>query len=339
MIRRGLRLELIAGLGIALAVPALALAPQSVQVPSNASAIQAAQAPVSSLRSNAKAMATQTTLSVDARDHAGRTQAAVTVSVTGVDSLLATGAVTISDNGRTLAGAALNKQGQATLNLALPAGDHSLTAAYSGDAAHSPSVSDSRRVQAQATTIPDFQVSIAPASLSLGLGQSGTIITSITPENASALTAPMFVTLSCSGLPDQSSCTFNPENVEILPNTTKAITSSMVIVTQTAEGSIAHPSSNGIALAILLPGVFCLGGLAWSVRRCPWLQRLSLLALVGVVTLLGTTACNARYDYYNHGPPINPATPAGTYTVIVTAQSTNGVAAITNNTTLAFTVQ
>jgi hypothetical protein len=149
----------------------------------------------------------------------------------------------------------------------------------------------------------------------------------------------MFVTLSCSGLPDQSSCTFTPENVEILPNATAAITSSMVVSTQKAEGSLVRPDSNAVALAILLPGALGLGGLAWSVRRRPWLQRLSLLALVALVTMFGTSACNARYNYFNHGPPINPATPAGTYTVDVTAQSSNGVTATTHYTTLAFTVQ
>ena len=125
----------------------------------------------------------------------------------------------------------------------------------------------------------------------------------------------MFVTLSCSGLPDQSSCTFTPENIEILPNATAAYTSSMVVQTQQQEGFLARPRSNGVALAILLPGMLGLGGLAFAVRRRAWLQRLSLLALVALVASLGTTACNARYDYYNHGPPINPATPAGTYTV------------------------
>jgi hypothetical protein len=132
---------------------------------------------------------------------------------------------------------------------------------------------------------------------------------------------------------------FNPENVEILPNATAALTSSMVILTQQQEGYLARPGSNSVALAILFPGALALGGFAWSVRRRPWLQRLSLLALVALVSMIGTTACNARYDYYNHGPPINPATPAGTYTVNVTAQSSNGVTATTHTTTLAFTVQ
>lgn len=316
MIRRGLRLELIAALGLALAAPAMPLAAESTT-----------------------GLAAQTALTVETHDHAGRTQADFTVAIAGVDGLPATGAVTLMDNGRSLAGAALDKQGNAAFHLDLPAGDHDFTATYSGDAAHRSSVSQAVHAHAQAASVPDFQISISPATLSLGLGASGTITTSITPENSSALTAPMFVTLSCSGLPDESSCTFNPENLEILPNATAAITSSMVIVTQKGEGSIARPGDNRLELAILFPGVFALGGLAWSFRRRPWLQRLSLVALLALVSSLGTTACNARYNYYNHGPPPNQPTPAGTYTIDVTAQSSNGVTATTHFTTLALTVQ
>jgi len=317
LIRRGLRLELVAGLGIALAMPALAFAAE-----------------------NSRGLTTQTTLTVEAHDQAGRTSATLAVSVFGDDNLPATGAVTISDQGHPLAGAALDKQGQAKLVLALPAGEHSFSATYAGDAAHRASVSEAAPVQALATTTPDFQVSVAPATLSLTAGESGTVVASVTPENASGLTAPMFVTLSCSGLPDQSSCSFTPENIEILPNATAAITSSMVVVTQKASSvAAARPGSNPVALAVLLPGALALGGLAFSLRRRPWLQRLSLVALVAFVTLLGTTACNPRYKYLNHGPPINPATPSGTYTIDVTAQSSNGVTATTHTTTLALTVQ
>jgi hypothetical protein len=63
------------------------------------------------------------------------------------------------------------------------------------------------------------------------------------------------------------------------------------------------------------------------------------VALVGLVTMLGTTACNPRYSYEHHGPPVNPATPAGTYTVSVIGQSSNGVTATTHSTTIALTVQ
>ena len=314
---RGLRLELVAGLSIALAMPALALAAES-----------------------ARGLATQAALTAETRDQGGRTQATVAVTVNGEDGLPATGAVAISDHGAQLAGAALNAQGQASIVLALPAGDHSLTAVYAGDATHQGSISQATGVRAQTSSTPNFLVSVAPATLSLTAGQSGTVTASVTPQNSAALTAPMFVTLSCSGLPDQAACTFTPENVEILPNATAPLASTMVIVTQTASSaSAAHPRSNSVAWAFLLPGALGLGGLAWGARRRPWLNRLSLLGLLGLVTMLGTTACNARYDYFNHGPPQNPATPAGTYTVTLTAQSSNGVTAITNSTTMALTVK
>jgi Big-like domain-containing protein len=315
MIRRGLRLQLVAAIGIALAVPTLAFAAQ-----------------------NERSVATLTTLTLETHDQGGRTQATVAIAVTGEDRLPATGAVAVSDFGRQLAGAALNAQGQATLILDLLEGDHSLTAAYTGDDTHRGSRSQSFRVRAQASATPDFQISVAPVTLSLTAGQSGTAVASITPVNSSALTAPMFVTLSCSGLPDQSSCNFNPENIEILPNATVPITSSMIVQTQAQEASLLRPGSNSVALAILLPGAIGLGGLAWSMRRRLWLQRLSLLAMVALVAMLGTTACNPQYRYFNHGPPPNPATPAGTYTVDVTAQSSNGVTATTHFTTMALTV-
>jgi Bacterial Ig-like domain (group 3) len=317
---RGLRLELVAGLGIALALPALALA-----------------------AANSRGVATETTLGAETHDQGGHTQSTLTISVTGADGLPATGAVVIKDAGKPLAGVALDAQGRATSVLSLPEGSHSFSAAYQGDAVHQGSVSLVSAVTAQASSTPDFSVSVAPATLSLTAGQSGSVIASITPLNAANLTAPMFVTLSCSGLPDQSTCTFTPENIEILPGATAAVTSSLVISTQ--AGSTARlapptqPNANSVAWAILLPGVLGLGGLAFGARHRRWLSRFSLLALVGLVTVLGATACAPRYNYFNHGPPHNIPTPAGNYTIKVTAQSSNGITAITHSTTMVLTVK
>ena len=99
-----------------------------------------------------------------------------------------------------------------------------------------------------------------------------------------------------------------------------------------------HAVQSVITWAFLLPGALGLGGLAFGARRRRWLSRLMLVALVGLVTLLGTTACNPRYYYLNHGPPTNPATPAGTYNVLVTAQASNGVTALTQHTTIVLVV-
>jgi hypothetical protein len=118
----------------------------------------------------------------------------------------------------------------------------------------------------------------------------------------------------------------------------------MVIQTYAASTAKATPPtppgnrSNPIAWAFLLPGVFALGGLAFGARRRAWLSRLSLVALVGLVIMLGATACNPRYYYLNHGPPTNTATPAGTYNITVTGQSSNGVTPITHSSTFVLVV-
>jgi hypothetical protein len=113
----------------------------------------------------------------------------------------------------------------------------------------------------------------------------------------------------------------------------------MLLLTQAASTTVSANRTGGVAMAILLPGALGLGGLAWSLRRRAWLSRFCLLALLALVTTLGTTGCSPLYRFYNHGPVPNPATPAGTYTLLVTAQSSNGVTATTHSATLAFTVQ
>lgn len=318
---RAWRLELVAGLGFAMALPALALsAGPSVGV------------------------ATVTSLSAETHDLNGRTQATLSVSVIGQDGQPAAGAVVIQDKGQPLAGVALNAEGHATAVLTLAPGSHNLTAAYPGDAAHLTSVSDITPVNATTGTTPDFSIAVAPGTISLVQGQSGSVTASITPINAASLTAPMFVTLSCAGLPDQSACTFTPENLEIQSNTAAAVTSTMVISTVAAgtHARVVPPQglgSNRIAWALLLPGALGLAGLAFGARRRAWLCRLSLMALVGLVTILGATGCNPLYNYKNHGPSPNLPTPAGTYTLQVTAQSSNGVTANTHNTTMVLTVK
>jgi hypothetical protein len=313
---RSLRLELILGLGVALALPALAA-------------------------ENPQGLTTRTALSAEARLAGG--PATVVITVTGEDGQPATGAVSIEDLGRPLAGVALDAQGKAKTVLSLGAGNHSLRALYEGDAAHQASASTAAAVTSEATAAFGYTVAVAPTTLSLVPGNAGTLTASVTPANAASLTAPVFVTLSCSGLPDEASCNFTPENVEILPGATSALTSTMVIETVKASTAslqpAGHPVANPISLAFLLPGALALVGFAVSGRRRRWLSRVALMGLLALVSVLGTTACNPRYNYLNHGPIPNPATPAGTYTVTIAAQSNNGITATQTTATVALTVQ
>lgn len=319
LIGRSLRLELVAGLGIALALPAIAI-------------------------ESPHGIATETTVTAETHDLNGHTQATLTLQVTGQDGLPAHGAVVIADRGETLAGVALDAEGHATTVLSLTPGEHGLTAEYAGDTTHQGSHSQVTPVRAVTGSTPDFSIAVAPATISLVQGQSATVIASVTPVNGSSLTAPMFVTLSCAGLPDQAQCTFTPENIEILPNATAAVTSSMNLATA-AQGVRNQPAPfigrapHPIAWAALLPGTLGLAGLAFGARRRRWLSRLFLLAGVGFIVVLGTAGCNPQYYYYNHGPSANLPTPAGTYTLSVTAQSSNGITAITHSTTMVLTVK
>lgn len=336
MICRVLRREWAAGLALAMAL----------------SALPAAAAP---------AVATQTSLNVQTSEQSGHTQATAAISVAGVDGTPASGAVTLQDGNTPLAGVTLDASGQATAVVSLPAGEHALRAVYIGDAAHLKSSSITSNVTGQASSTPNFAITLAavsPSSLPLTVtdGDSGTVAVTVVPEDNSALTAPMFVTLSCSGLPSLASCTFTPDSIEILPTTPASCpsgsppsacppVSSMLLQTQrigttalNRPAKLGHRSSP-IAWAILLPGMLGLGGLAWGTRRRKWLNRLALVALLGLVTTLGTTACNPLYYYYNHGPTVTPSTPTGSFTITVTGQSTNGVTAITNSNTFVLTVQ
>jgi len=285
---------------------------------------------------------TQTTLLVDTRDVNGHTEATIFVAVSGADGLGAPGSITLTDGGKSLAGFVLDAQGQATSTITLAGGAHSFRAVYSGDSTHSTSNSAISTLAATAGTTPDFSIGIAPGSVSLKQGQSGSALLTVTPVNAASLAAPMFVTISCAGLPDQASCSFTPENIEIPVGATKGIVSSMVIATQAPSLANVQPAkvreSHPTAWALLLPGSLTLGGLAFGLRRRRILSRLVLLALVAFVGALGSTACSPLYNYRNHGPPPNLPTPTGTYNLTISAQSSNGVTATTHTTTMALTV-
>lgn len=338
IICRDSRLVLIAGLVIALAAPQLAYA-----------------------------TGVSTTTALTAGTLSGCVQP-LTVTVTAGGAPVTSGTVVINDqfngNAVPLATLALGSSGSLSPSVALAAGSHSITANFTGITGYAPSTS-SPAITASVATECEFTVglsSFSPVSttstLTLTAGQSGSFTITVAPsvEYTSSLTAPMFVTLSCSGLPDGATCSATPENLEILSTTPGTCssgspasacppTSSMVIQTYSASTVKAVPPttpgnrSNPIAWAFLLPGALGLGSLAFGARRRRWLSRLSLVAFVSLVTLLGATACNPRYSYEHHGPVPNPATPPGTYNVLVTAQASNGVTAVTHTTTFVLVVQ
>ena len=247
------------------------------------------------------------------------------------------GAVTLMDGERVIAGAAM-QDGAAKFSVNLTGGTHELKAVYEGDEEHQSSASQALNFHTEANSTPTYALSLNPASLSLAAGQAGDTTVTLTPSNNGSTTGPTFFTLSCSGLPANSSCYFTPSTIQVPAGSNAPVSSNLTLQTQAASSSMHNPfnASQGIALAILLPGIFALGFFG---RKRSSFARLMMLGLVVLATSVVFTGCGALYDYHNHGPPKNPATPSGTYTIQITAQTNNGVVATSVNTTFALTVK
>jgi hypothetical protein len=296
-------------------------------------------------------VATHTTLTTESIQVGSRTVTAYSATVTGEDGAALKGVVNLSEQGKTLAGAALDASGTAHIRLDGLAGDHNLTAVYSGDANHAASRSEAVAVHADAIAADAFGLTINPSSVTVAApGDSATVTATITP--GSSFTG--FVELSCAGapvspgsstdnaLPYGVSCTFTPENLQVT-SSTQTFSSSFSVLTTAPAGAgamnrapQARDSGAPLALAILLPGM---AGLGWLGRKRKLFSRTALLVMVSAVAVLGTSSCAARYKYLHHPPTYNPGTTPGDYTLTVWAQTSDGVTASEVNTTLALTIK
>ncbi len=247
------------------------------------------------------------------------------------------GAVTLMDGERVLAGASI-QDGAAEFSVNLTGGAHELKAVYEGDEEHQPSASDALKFHTDLNSTPTYALGLSPATLSLTAGLAGDSVVTLTPSNNGATSGPTFFTLSCSGLPANSSCYFTPSTLQVPAGSNSPVTSNLALQTQAASGAMRNPfnTGQGIALAIIFPGIFALG---FYGRKRSSFSRLMMLGLVVLAASVAFTGCGALYQYHNHGPPKNPATPSGTYTIQITAQANNGVVATNVNTTLALTVK
>jgi hypothetical protein len=287
---------------------------------------------------------THTTLSTGSEEIGGRTVTTYTAKVLGEDGSPAAGVVELVEQGRMLAGAALNTSGEAEIRYSgLTQGYHYLRAVYVGDAKHAASQSDSAQVSAAASA-SSFSLTLNPTTVTVTApGDAADVIATVTP--ASGFTG--FVALSCAGppvsagsstdsaLPVGVSCTFTPTNLQITSATTP-LSSHFTIQTTAPAGGLSQNAGSPLVLAVLLPGVLGLGLLG---RKRKALGRVMLVLLVGAIGMAGTSACNARYKYLNHPPTANLGTIPGSYTLTIWAQTSNGVNASETFTTLPLTVK
>jgi Bacterial Ig-like domain (group 3) len=269
------------------------------------------------------ATATQTTLTV-ATDNAGpRTRATLTAHVSGAPS----GVVNFRSGQIDLGSALVDSEGKASLQTdLLPAGSHPVVAIYQGQSTYLNSISNPELVQANVSTAAGFTVAATPTSLSTAVGGFVSSNVTVTPVNG----FNAYVTLSCTGLPINTTCTFSPISVQAACTTTATGAQTCTPGTSVLQIQTQTPSPNPTAsnndagmqrYAIVLPVLFGFAGLAARKRRAWRNLALAMLAFAGV---MGMTACSQRYRYLNHGPPANPGTPIGSYTVTIQASSSTG---------------
>ncbi len=220
-----------------------------------------------------------------------------------------TGTVTFSD-GSTSIGTGSLASGVATFSTAsLTVGTHNITAAYGGDTANATSSSSAVIVTITAASAADFTIALNPSMGSVSPGASATSTITITPSGGFS----QAISLACSGLPANSTCTFSPTSVT--PNGTATSTSTLTIATDVKAAALSMKplrTPGGVTSLAMLAGG-SLGLLLLRRRRKDprlWLLQMGLVA--AFVFTSAVIGCG-------HGASATTTTPTGTSQITVTA--------------------
>jgi hypothetical protein len=231
--------------------------------------------------------------------------------------------------GATVLGTDALANGTASVDLSqLTLGTHTIAFQYSGDANFQPNTASSTITITTAPT-PDFSISSNPATLNVTRGQTVTAQLTIT-ANAGLSGS---VTFACSGLPAESTCTFNPAALTASPG--KANTTTLSISTTAPSSAVQQlgwltATRTMTALAFLLFVPF------FGESRRQWL-KLSLLIIVFGLGVASIAGCGSGGSSQQTAP--NPGSPTGSSTVTVTATSVSGGATITHTLPLTVVIQ
>jgi hypothetical protein len=261
----------------------------------------------------------QATLAVSTNNAGPRTRVTLTAHVAGNNT--PEGVVNFRAGALDLGSAIVDAEGNASVETdILPAGSHQVVAVYQGPSGAS--LSNTEVVQAHVAAVAGFTVAASPTTLTTVAGGYLNSVVTVTPNNGFS----GYVSLSCKGLPINTTCAFTPVAVQATctGSTCTPVTSTMQIQTQAPSPITSQLDGNGDGLpkyAFVFPALFGLVGLGACKRRTLRNLALGLITFAGV---LGMSSCAQRYKYLNHGPPGNPGSLLGTYTVTIESQSSTG---------------
>ncbi len=172
----------------------------------------------------------------------------------------------------------------------------------------------------------DFTIGASPTTVTISSPrQSETTTITITPSGGFNQTIT-FTGASCSGLPTGASCSFNPASVT--PNGGPASTT-LTFATTAASAAIQRwslGSREGIPFALAVPALFILGAGGRGKRNSGVSRAMMFLLLIGF-SVISLNGCG--------GGSGAVGTPAGTYTIMVTARTSG----LSHSTSVTLTVQ
>jgi hypothetical protein len=235
---------------------------------------------------------------------------ALTWNLTGSESTINHYTVFISSDGQNLMPLTDVATGNRSLNLAsfdLGAGPYTFYVKAVGK----PSMVN--RMSNQARFPQQLSIAVAPASLTLSQGGSGTLTVKLTPQGGSFDQA---VSFSCSGLPAQARCTFSPAS--LTPGAAEVSTTLTIFASSTSAARTPFGSAPGALFAAWMAGVGVIG----TVLAGPATKRnrrvYFVLAFLIVLILL-QIGCGSAGSNGSTSSPVT--TPSGDYTVVITGTS------------------
>jgi hypothetical protein len=256
--------------------------------------------------------AAPTSISLTAAPNPGdlNQQVTLTATVTSQSTAVGNGDVTFYDGSAALGTSPLSSSGTATRSATFTSlGIHNLTAVFNGTIDFSTSTS---AVFKETIVAGDFSISAKPANFRLYTGQSAAVQVDV--ASLRGFNQPL--TLSCAGLPANTTCTFSPATFDQGQGTSK-----LVIQTSAPhKAAAASGSVLGMLILLLLPR-----------RRRSFLARCCVVLLAALCISMGIAGCGSA-------APITGGTPPGTYKVAVTA-TTQGAAPLTHSATVTLTVK
>jgi hypothetical protein len=222
-----------------------------------------------------------------------------------------TGSVSFYDGTILLATEPLKSSVATYSTMVLSVGSHNITAVYVSTADFSSSTSN---IVVEVINPADFSISASPGSQNVYTGLAADYTVTIAPGTGFAVP----VTLSCTQLPANSTCTFSPTTVNGGP-----WSSTLMVQTTPPAAATAASISSAKFRAAALAGLFPLI-IPRRLRR----YRKGWPLLFVIIAIL---AAGAAITGCSSPGPLADATPVGAQTITVTGIATNGVQTLTHS--------